>query len=425
MRITINTVMFLQLMVAIFVAIITIISAYWLPIKFADRLGDMADESQWVIFFLGGSLVVYFMLDSFRGVITGSHRWDIHNAIIAATHVFSFIFMAGSIFLGGGLLELSIIYFCVSSLGELARAYYGFKLYPDLKLGLLYVNKKKAKEIIVFGLKTVSTGLAPLFVIQSTSILIMGALGPAALAVFVRPISLIRHVRTIVNKYAFVLTPMAGSIQAQNNERELSLFLIDTTRYSVSFTLPIVLFLAVFGDRILYYWMGDGYSHGELIAILAVGYFLPISQSPAMRILVGLNAHGRAAVWSLAVAMLVYLCGVYYVEVVGWTLINAALLVSVSLTASQGIAVPICACRRLHVSLPIYLYKVFTVPVMCCGLYLLFMLWVREEYVSQPDFALLLGGVLGGFGLLPLYWLFLVPDSFKKIITQKVMGKFN
>ncbi len=426
MRNAVSTVMSIQLIVAIFVLIVTVVLSHWLPIKFAESLGDLAGETGLVVIFLGGSLVLYFAFDSFRGVITGCHRWDVHNAIIAGTHGVNLACMILVLVAGGGLVALSATYFSIILLGELVRVYWAFKVCPDLKLGVGYVTWKRAKKMIRFGVKTSLVGFAPILVVQTTSVLVMGAMGAAVLAVFTRPVSLIRHVGTFVGKYSFVLIPMAGSIQADKDESELRSFMLEATRYGVSFTLPIVLFLAMFGDRILHYWMGADYAEWGLIAILAMGYFLPISQSPVMKILVGLNAHGRAAFWVLGVTAVTYIPAALYIESVGWSLTAAAWLVSIPMTASLGIAVPLYACFRLNISIGRFVREVFFAPVLCCAVYLALMVGARVGLEHRPDLAMLLGGFLGGLVLLPLYWVWIAPDSLKKKIAgkvKKVLGK--
>ena len=423
LRNAVSTVMLIQVTVGMFVMVVTLFLSYWLPLKFADSLNGYAGETQGVILFLGASLALYFAFDSFRGVITGHHRWEVHNGIIAAMHGTNFVLMAVVLVTGGGLFELAMTYFFVSLAGELVRAYLAFRVCPDLKIGFSYVSWARAKKMMSFGVKTSMTGLPVILVLQSTSVLVMGSLGAAALAVYARPISLIRHLGTFVSKYAFVLTPMAGSIQAKKDEAELGSFLLDTTKYGVAFTLPPVLFLAMFGDRVLYYWMGEGYDSWELMAILSLGYLLPISQNTVMRILVGMNAHGRAAILSLAVAMVTYISGALYIEATGWSLPAAALLVACSLSASQGLAVPFYACRRLKIPYARYLFDVFTAPLACGSVYLAIMVAARWEWSERPDVALLIGGGLGALVLLPLYWKWIAPDSFKKKVKKKFRKK--
>jgi O-antigen/teichoic acid export membrane protein len=422
---TVSTIFYFQLVVATFVMIGTLVLSQTLPVFYAEKLEGFADDVHWVILFLGGSLALYFVIDVFRGVTTGLHRWDLHNFIIGGTHVLMLLAMAGSLLLGGGLVEISIAYFGVSLLSEIVRVITAYRICPEISISRRHMSWKRAKKFAIFGAKTVLNSLPHVLVIQSTNVMVMGALGPAMLAVLMRPIALIRHVTTFVNKFSFVLTPMAGSIQATESMDNMREFLLETTRYSVAFTLPIILFLAVFGDRILYIWMGEGYDAWALMIILAIGYFLPISQSAINRILVGLNAHGKVAIINLVVVGASFTVGVLVIEQVGWTLQNAAILVAVSLTLSSGVVVPVVACRRMSISAFTYLQRVFLMPAICGAVYFVTLMACRFIFESTPYRAVLWGGVIGGMVILPMYWRWIASDVFRRKLTDFARRKLG
>lgn len=422
---TVSTIFFFQIFVATFVMISTVVLSQALPAIYAEKLEGFADEVQWVVLFLGGSLALYFVIDVFRGVTTGIHRWDVHNAIIGGTHGFMFVTMVGALFLGGGLVEISIAYFVISALSEILRVITAYRLCPELHISRRYVSWKRAKKLATFGGKTVLSSMPSVVVIQSTNVLVMGALGPAMLAVLMRPIALIRHVATFINKFAFVLTPMAGSIQATEDAHSMREFLLETTRYSVAFTLPIMLYLIVFGDRILYLWMGEGYDAWSLMVIFSLGYFLPVSQSAINRILVGLNAHGKAALMSIAVMATCFVVGVLIIEQVGWSLENAAILVAVSLTLSNGLVMPVVACRRMDISARTYISRVFTAPFLCGAVYVSVLMLFRDLFSDTPNMAALWGWMAGGVVILPMYWRWIAPDEFKRKISGYMRRKLG
>jgi O-antigen/teichoic acid export membrane protein len=422
---TVTTMLYFQIVMAAFVVIASVTLSYALPKIYTDKLGVWADDVQLVILLLGSSLALFFVVDVFRGVLTGLHRWDVHNAIIGGTHACTFVTMAGALYFGGGLVEISAAYLIVSAISEFVRVVYAYKLCPGLHISRRYVSIKRAKKIVLFGGKTVLNALPYVLVIQTTNALVMGVLGPAALAVLMRPIALIRQVMTLINKFSFVLTPMAGSIQATEDQATMRDFLLETTRFSVAFTLPIVLFLVVFGDRILYLWMGEGYDVWSVITILAIGYFLPVSQSAANRILVGLNAHGRVALVSLLVLFVSYAIGFFIIEQVGWSLENAAILIAVSITLSRGVVSPAIACSYMQIPALTYIHKVFSVPLLCGAVYFAVLYTCRIVFDSTPYFAVLWGGIIGGVVILPMYWRWIATQDFKKNVIDYARRKLG
>jgi O-antigen/teichoic acid export membrane protein len=425
LRSTVSTVFYLQLIISLFVLLCTVALAALLPYLYSEKLGEYANESALVMLFLGGSIVHFYIFDVFRGVITGSHRWDLHNLIISLNHLLTFVGMVIVLYLGGGLIELSAVYFSVTLLSELMLVVLAYKTLPEISIKISFFERKRAFELVKFGLKTTLSGLPSLLVFQTTNILVVSYLGPVYLAILARPIALLRHIETLISKYAYVLTPIAGSIQAKGNIDEIREFLITTTFYSVAFTLPVVIFLAIFGDRIVFLWMGEGFDNWVLIAMLAIGKLLPISQKSAQRILVGLNAHGKIAIINIGITLGTYLIVLAFVTYAGWSLYSAAILIIIPIAISEGIVLPIYACRIVKLPLLVYIRRVFLVPIFCAVVFLLSIAPIRYYLPVEATESIIYGFFTGGVVLLVLYWFFVASDEFKLKLKKLVPAKFG
>ena len=64
-----------------------------IPLKMAEKLGDQAEAAGLVVLFLGLGLAVQMVFDACRGIITGSHKWTVHNAINAGSYSVSSVLM--------------------------------------------------------------------------------------------------------------------------------------------------------------------------------------------------------------------------------------------------------------------------------------------------------------------------------------------
>ena len=153
-----------------------------------------------------------------------------------------------------------------------------------------------------------------------------------------------------------------------------------------------------------------------LAPVLSVGFLLPFSQAAAMRIMIGLNAHGRLGLLSGVVCLATFSISLMLAFSIGWSPIAAALIVGVSLSAGPGIIVPIGACRRLNIGLPRYLRVVFLVPLLC-NLTLLVLLassrWMREDLTLVQA----TGCSVVGFCLLaPLYWRYIFGSDLRALV---------
>ena len=244
------------------------------------------------------------VLQRLGGVLTGCHRWDLHNGLNAGTYGTIVIGMITTLILGGGLPAISAVYLTGTVAGELMRMRLAYRVCPELKVQPKLATASDIRMLFSFGGKTIVDSMSRLLLAQANSILVASHLGPAALAVYARPGALVRHADTITNKSSLLLSPAASSLKISERHDEVKKLFIEATRMSAFAAMSVTVFLSVMGDPILQTWMGPRYREGTLMAVIAIGNFLPLTQRPAQQVLIGLNRHGRIGWASLAVALL-------------------------------------------------------------------------------------------------------------------------
>ncbi len=421
LRSIISTAICIQIFFAVLIIALSILIAMLLPAFFGEKLGENTVETQYVFAFLGCSLAIQMGFDTSRGILTGYHRWDLHNGITAGMYLVSSIMMIVSLLVyEAGLFGMSLAYMCVTLLTEILRMVVAKRISPEYKLSKERVSLPHAKTMLFFGSKTILSVLPPIVVLQTTSLFIAGALGPAALAMFSRPLALVRIVETLIRKFSYVLTPTVGSLRVIEDRAIIREFLISSTRYGVAFTLPMLLPLVVYGDVILEIWMGSDYANLTVMSILAIGYFFLISQYPVLQILVGLNKHGRISLLNFGVTLSVFFLGIAYISMTEWSLVSAALVVAGSLTVGNGFLIPLYACKELSINLTDYIVGVFRLPVVLCLPLLLIFLGARLMFSNELLYGLLVSTFIGSIITLWLYWCYLAPDDFKRKVTAKL-----
>lgn len=386
-----------------------------------DSLQQEVSTARWVIVALGLSLVFQFAFQPYRGTLAGLHRWDIHNGIDAA-------FFGGTLFLmimmlrhGFDLVAIAAVYAVGTLLAEIGRMVAVFRLCPQLRVSPRLFDLEELKKTILFGAKTVLNALPPLVVSQTTFVLIAGMLGPNALAVFARPVALIRHISTFIDKFSYVLTPTAGSLGRDSGD-EIRRFLLEAARYGLALSLPMVVVLMIFGDHIIALWMGPEYVHHGVIVALCIGFILPLSQTSVLRVLVGLDMHGRVALITLPLVLIAFAIGVGYLHLTGWSLLKAAIVLGVSLSV-PGVVVPLQACSHLQIPLSRFLWHVLPTNLACAVLYGSAMWGIRTFLPASPivQSAVALGV---GFSLIAwLYWAFVLPASIKDKVLKRRRGR--
>ncbi len=390
---TISTVVAIQCAIAFGVLIATIILAWVIPFAFGERLGEDGHTARWVVAFLGSSLVIQMAFDAWRGVLTGCHRWDYYNGLNAGSYAIISIGMVLALLAGYGLIEIAFIYMVGTLLTELIRYWLARKVCPELNLSRKLINRADALKVVKFGSKTILLGMPAVISQHTVNIFMVAKLGPAALAVLARPAALISTVRTLIGKFTNVLVPTAGSLQKKGSRAELRAFALENSRINLILAIPPLAFLLILGDIVVELWMGPNYANLTISVIFAAAVMLPMSQSAMMKILTGMDLHGRVAKRSAIMTVILLGIGIAIASYVGWSLPVAAALSSIPPGISIATNVLHQSFKHLNIGFSEYFTKVLRDGLIllftnCTALYAL-----RYYFTDLHSWGILLAGM--------------------------------
>ncbi len=420
-----STVALIQLVQAILVLGIISIVAYNLGVFFQDMPIEKLGSAKFCAFFLGASLAVQILFSSSRGIMTGYHRWDIHSYLNTFASVLALASMAISLVLGYGIAELAAVYLISVITCDLLRWFVVKRMWPNLSRHYSKASFAETKRLLIYGSKSFLSNIHISLLIQSTNIVIASSLGPAALAVFARPLALIRHISTFIRKFTNMLTPTASSLQGSGEGEQLkALFLVTTKITFVISTIPLV-FFALFGSEIIALWMGPNYVNTALIIMISVGHILPLSADSALRILMGLNKHGRLSLYITFIVIASFITTWFTLTNFGLNLTNASLLIIIPQTLAYGIFLPIYTCKIFKLSL----IKYFTNSILTPGLVIspcLLLIVVSKMFFVQDSFTLsFIALIASGGSLCILSWIFLMDKKRKDIVRFQIKNRLN
>lgn len=349
----------------------------------------------------------------FNGVITGFERFDLLNIIRIARDVAVLAGMAAALLMGYGLIALAAILLIGELLGDGAKLCVARRICPELRLSLRLCQRAAARHVLSFGGKTMLQSLAQGGIYQGSSLIVAYFLGPAALAIFARQRSLVMHAMRFTKQYAQVFIPRSSTLQAEGDEVALRQTLILTTRCGLYVALPLLLILLVLGGPILHVWMGAAYQAPYVLAIMVLGHLLYLPQLGVYSVLMGLNLHGVPAKFDLLAAVCSVILGVVLLGFFGGGLISAAVAMTAPLALSGGLAMPLYACRRLHLSPGMYFSEAARAPVLSVLPLTIWLIAVRVALPQEPLRSLLLGGA-GGMALTAfVYLVWVVPAPWR------------
>jgi len=407
----VSTAAFLLGVAALLAVGLTTAASLLLPSLFGYRLGPNVREAQWIVLFLGATVGSGIFAGAFRGVLTGCHRWGLHNVNTSGWYAATVAAMIIALLAGGGLRILAAITFAGQALGDLRSLILAHRVFEGLRLRPSHVRWLMVRELFAFGGKSLIPNVSNLLLNQTTSILIVCYLGPAALALYSRPRGLVNHVYALINKYASVVTPIISSLESERNLDGIRDLLIKAVRYSLYMALPMILVLVFFGGTLMRVWMGARYANGLIPAILALGSLAPMSQIPVLKTLQGLNAHGRAGISQFAAS----LCsaGLTFLALgpLGLGTVWAAVAVTVPVTIVNLVYLPPLVCRRVGLGLKQYFLSVAVGPMMRVFPFAACLLVARLVFPGEPLLGLVWGGLAGSAVLAALYWRYVLPKG--------------
>ncbi len=210
-------------------------------------LGVYLQDARWGGLILGLEMALQTMSSIYAGVLTGSHRWGIHNTINAASYFFTVAGMITALLLGRGLRVMALLHFLGEAGAAAARYLFAYRVCPGLRVQLSLADRKTIRELLRYSSKSWVSSIGDLILNQTTSVLIFACLGPASLAVYSRARSLVRYVRDLVMKMAGVLVASVSSLHAAGEKQQIQDLVIKATRYTAYLTLPMTIVLLISG----------------------------------------------------------------------------------------------------------------------------------------------------------------------------------
>lgn len=403
---------------------LTIICALNLDRIFPTQLGGYLPEARWVVFILGMNMAVQISATVYSSILTGCHRWDYHNGIQAGTNIFNLIGMLSVLLLGKGLIALALVSFFSELLGRIARVMATYRLCPWLMIRTRLFHWETARGMLSFGGKTFVTQLSQLIMNSSVNLLIAAYLGPAVLALYARPHSLVRNLGVFINKYAMVFSPTISSLQGAGKHAEVIDLSLKATRYGLFLSLPALLFLFVFGGEVLRLWMGASYANQWLVSLVVLAFLSQISHIPLFKALVGLNFHGQPGLVNLIAALITVAASYCTLAFFDGGIVAVALCVASAVTLTNGIYLPAYACRKLNITLRTFWMEVWQAPVMAALPYLA-CLCVARAFLGPGLAGAGTGAGLGCVVLFILYWRTVFPDRLKQRIITRFPSSFR
>ncbi|MCA9255575.1 MAG: oligosaccharide flippase family protein, partial [Phycisphaerales bacterium] len=397
---------------------------YWVvPHMLRESAPELIAQAQVVVVLL--SLTAAFQLPGgvFNAVITGYERFDLNNAIRIARDGAVLVAIGVILFRGGTLIHAAWAYLIGEVLGDVAKIIIARRICPLLSFSPTYYRWTTLKSLLAYGGKTVAQGLARGSLYDINRLLVTWYLGGAgSLAIYSRQGALLKHALRFMKQYAQVFIPRSSALDAGADHKALGKLLVGTSKYGLYTTLPMIALFCVMGDVIVRLWMGPGYERPIVLAIIALGHALLVPQQGVYSVLLGMNRHGRVAIFDWIGVALSFALGWLLMVPANMGMIGAAIALAVPMMLTGGLVMPIYACRLLSVSTLSYFREILVGPSLAAIPFTLCL--VTARLTLQSDLVALVAGLgVGGAITLPIYWRVVVPKHLRTRIVGRLSGR--
>ncbi len=261
-----------------------------------------------------------------------------------------------SVYAGRGLIVMAILepIFTALQLVLFAGAVHFSKALPPLTVAA--VTMHKAKEMIVFGVKSATMLVASRLQNQSVPLIIGNTIGLGSIVYFVMPNRLTDYAKGLSQAVGFPLTPYFGAAIGKGDHDGLLSSWIHTTLVLQIISLAMSVTIVFCGEDFLRLWLGREYAvAGRMVLyILIAGLVADSLATNAFRMLTAQGQHGGCAMIWLVLSAISIPVGIWGAHV--WGVAGVAAGVTAVTVLANGITM-YSACSVMGISLAAYFKK--------------------------------------------------------------------
>jgi len=224
------------------------------------------------------SFIIFFVSNGFNiftSVLISMQKMYIPSLLNTFTGILNLILIV--VFLSFGFQLISMLYsqLITSVLSASITVYYAKKYLPELKFRFNLFTGATFSKLGKFGIQMQVSKLAT-FASEKYDELLLGFFSVLNNVTFFNIGSRVTKLgRFIPSQFIVQIAPIAAEFNGKQEKQKLELLFEDATKYLVLISLPVLTFIFVFADLIVFSWMGKGYEISSyLIRILVAGQLI-------------------------------------------------------------------------------------------------------------------------------------------------------
>ena len=318
-------------------------------------VGENIAALKWV----GTGMFLFMLSMPSQGALMGLQRHYIKN-IIEVFSLFSRLLIVVALFemKSASLEYLGFAFFVASAIRLVLCQLVISRVEPRLKINFRLVNLSTFKQVFAFGGHAAFWSFATAIVRESGPFVALLLLGPKESTYVYVGVRLVRSVGVFIQSAAQVFLPVATSLKEKADNVGMQLLVLKGLRYCSLMAFSGAAMLIVFGESILWYWLGDSEAYGVVVATTLGTLGVWINQVSLSVIM------GMKVLWPITLMMLFRLvfCIVLALLLGGFfgvTGVASGLIIPVAITSL--FVIPYFVIQRVEVN-ALDMFKMLTAP---------------------------------------------------------------
>jgi O-antigen/teichoic acid export membrane protein len=257
---------------------------------------------------IGVQIAVNFPFSVFGSITSGFQRYDVNSVAAIVTALGAAAVNVWLVLAGYGLVTLVAGTTTVRVLAYLVYRRNAYRVYPELRIRPSLAHVGRLREVTGFSIYTTLIDWANRLNYQLDSLVIGAFLGAPAVAVWAPAERIVSATQRLTNQVNGMLFPMVVDSDAARQDARLRQILLEGTRLSLAFVVPIATTLVVLASPVIHAWLGARASivAGSIpvLQILAVAVAIRVGGATGTTVLKGAGRHRLLAFVNLGTGVI-------------------------------------------------------------------------------------------------------------------------
>ncbi|MBI4811472.1 MAG: oligosaccharide flippase family protein, partial [Ignavibacteriales bacterium] len=256
---------------------------------------NFSDEAFFVLFFSTFILILINTCSPLTSVVTSLQRMDLTNTVTVTTALLNIFQTLIVLSTNLGIRGLIVGYLVINIISISWLIFLSYRLLPQLKLKLLFVNRDALKQLWHFGINLQLSRISQIVVFQLDKIFALRFFGSASAAFYEVAVKVATLARNIPLVLTSALLPVASEMDAKKEDQKVNILFERGSRYLIIVGMLLLGYIFIMSRLIIQTWMGKTLSQegidaaSNVMKILVIGYFFNMTTGIASTIAAGIN----------------------------------------------------------------------------------------------------------------------------------------